>query len=131
MIPAVPDYLELPADDIGVAKRFWAAAFGFAFTDFGSEYAAHEGDMFEMGLASGEDRPSAPLPVFRVEDIDGALTAVAVAGGTIVLPVFDFPGGRRFEALDPHGNRFGVYQPGPPPPPDPVTGEKQGLVPDE
>lgn len=34
------NYLELPVTDIAAAKRFYAAAFDWAFTDFGPTYAA-------------------------------------------------------------------------------------------
>ena len=34
------NYLELPTRDREAAKRFYAAAFGWTFTDFGPDYAA-------------------------------------------------------------------------------------------
>jgi hypothetical protein len=34
---------------------------------------------------------------------------VEKAGGTIVKPVFDFPGGRRFHFHDPNGNELAVW----------------------
>lgn len=32
------------------------------------------------------------------------------AGGTVVRPTFGFPGGRRFQFRDPHGNELAVMQ---------------------
>ncbi|RVD56198.1 VOC family protein, partial [Mesorhizobium sp. M8A.F.Ca.ET.023.02.2.1] len=37
------------------------------------------------------------------------LRAVESAGGTIVKPIFPFPGGRRFHFVDPAGNELAVW----------------------
>ncbi|WP_339507108.1 VOC family protein, partial [Pseudomonas sp. EA_15y_Pfl1_P102] len=34
------NYLELPVGDLAAAKAFYAAAFGWDFTDFGPSYAS-------------------------------------------------------------------------------------------
>jgi uncharacterized protein len=34
---------------------------------------------------------------------------VTAAGGTIVRPIFSFPGGRRFHFTDPSGNELAVW----------------------
>ena len=39
------DYLELPAGEIAAVKPFYAAAFGWTFTDYGASYIA-----FKEGL---------------------------------------------------------------------------------
>jgi len=39
------------------------------------------------------------------------MAAVTAAGGTIVKPIFSFPGGRRFQFLDPSGNELAVMAP--------------------
>jgi len=31
------------------------------------------------------------------------------AGGSIIKPIFSFPGGRRFHFTDPNGNEFAVW----------------------
>ena len=54
--------------------------------------------------------PSAPTD-YTVVAADGvsaadAAAAVTAAGGTIVRPIFAFPGGRRFQFLDPAGNEL-------------------------
>ena len=46
-----------------------------------------------------------PLPVIEVDDLEAALDAVTLAGGMIVRPIFAFPGGRRFQFLDPERQR--------------------------
>ncbi len=48
--------------------------------------------------------------MINVDDLDVALDAVTKAGGTIVRPIFAFPGGRRFQFRDPSGNELAVMQ---------------------
>ena len=105
-----PDYLEMKASDLPASKTFYEQAFGFSFTDYGPEYAAVEGGPVDIGLAAGTE-PVAPMPTFRSDDLEGSLAQVRAAGGEIVRDIFAFPGGRRFECLDPSGNRLAIYQP--------------------
>lgn len=105
-----PNYLELKAGDIGAAKSFYADALGFAFTDYGPEYAAVEGGPVQIGFAAG-DEPPAPLPAFESDALETTLAAVVAAGANIVKPIFEYPGGRRFHFIDPAGNEIAIYQP--------------------
>lgn len=104
------DYLELQAGDGALAgvKAFYAAAFGWRFTDYGPSYAA-----FAEGLDGGFDgsapQEAKPLPVIYAEDLERTLDAVTTAGGEIVRPIFSFPGGRRFHFTDPAGNELAVW----------------------
>jgi len=43
------DYVELTVSDLDAAKRFYGAAFGWALTDFGPEYAGIAGTEREQG----------------------------------------------------------------------------------
>ena len=109
------DYIELAAPDVAAAKEFYAAAFGWRFNDYGPEYAgilAPDGSD-EVGGLTAAASPSAEgvLVLVYSADVDASLQAVEAAGGTVVDPVFDYPGGRRFHFSDPAGNRLGVYQP--------------------
>lgn len=106
------DYVELPADDIGATRAFYEAAFDWNMTDFGDTYAATVSGDTDVGLFSDvAERPVAPLPAFRTDGLEDVLDKVVAAGGRLERPIFAFPGGRRFEAVDPSGNRFAVYQP--------------------
>lgn len=104
------DYLELQAGGGALAgvKAFYAAAFGWRFTDYGPSYAA-----FAEGLDGGFDgsapQEAKPLPVIYAEDLERTLDAVTAAGGEIVRPIFSFPGGRRFHFTDPAGNELAVW----------------------
>lgn len=106
-----PNYLEMKASDLPASKAFYEQAFGFAFTDYGPGYAAVEGGPVDIGLATGPE-PVAPMPTFQTDDLEASLAQVKAAGGKIVEEIFAFPGGRRFECLDPAGNRLAIYQPG-------------------
>ncbi len=110
---AVLDYLELPVQSVAKAQEFYGAAFGWRFTGYGPEYAAHEGGPCQLGLNGAQDaeRSAAILPVIRVEDIEAARAAVLAAGGKLTLDIFAFPGGRRFHFADPEGLELACYQP--------------------
>jgi predicted enzyme related to lactoylglutathione lyase len=107
-----PSYFELPSKDIGAAKVFYESVFGWSLTDFGPAYASTMTGDVDFGLqADPQEMTAAPLPVISVENLEAALAATAAAGGKIVKPIFSFPGGRRFQALDPNGNEIAVMQP--------------------
>jgi predicted enzyme related to lactoylglutathione lyase len=102
------DYLELPAGDMGPLKAFYGDAFGWTFTDYGSTYAA-----FKEGLDGGFQGDAAagltkPLPVLYAKNLEAMEARVRAAGGTIIQPIFSFPGGRRFHFTDPSGNELAV-----------------------
>ena len=105
-------YLELPVADTGAAKRFYGAAFGWGFTDFGPAYAATTSGDTDLGFqADRAQHSAAALPVVQVDDLDGTLAAVERAGGEVTMPVFTFPGGRSFHFRDPDGHELAVMQP--------------------
>ena len=101
------NYVELPVRDIKAAKSFYEQVFGWSLTEFGPTYAATLSGDTDIGLqADATEATKAPLAVIDVEDLEAALEAVTAAGGTIVRPIFAFPGGRRFQFLDPAGNEL-------------------------
>ena len=105
------NYLELRAGDLAVAKSFYADALGLTFADYGPSYAATQTGGTEVGLQGDRDEAvETPLALFEVEDVEAAATRVRAAGGEIVIPIFAFPGGRRFHFRDPAGNVLGVWQ---------------------
>lgn len=105
------DYLELPSTGLDGTKAFYTQAFGWTFQDYGPTYAA-----FDQGLDGGfdadADRPKAPLPVLYFTDLEAMAARVQAAGGVIIKPIFDFPGGRRFHFRDPSGNELAVWSEG-------------------
>lgn len=106
------DYVELPGGDLIATKRFYEAAFGWGFTDYGPSYAA-----FEQGLDGGFDadaaeQSAAPLVVLYAHDLEAMLAKVQAAGGAVLKPIYAFPGGRRFHFRDPSGNELAVWSEG-------------------
>ena len=104
------NYVELPAPATGPMKNFYADAFGWSFTDFGPDYAATVGEHSDLGFnAVDGQRTATVLPVIEVERLEETLAAVERAGGTVTVPIFAFPGGRRFHFRDPAGNELAVW----------------------
>ena len=105
------DYVELPASDLAATKLFYEDAFGWSMTEFAPTYAATMTGDTDVGLqADATEKPTAPLPVVQVKDLESALESVERAGGRIVQPIRAFPGGRRFHFADPSGNELAVWQ---------------------
>jgi predicted enzyme related to lactoylglutathione lyase len=104
-------FVELPATATGPAKTFYAAAFGFAMTDFGPTYACTLSGDVDLGLqADVTEATAAPLPVIQVESLEATQELVRRAGGVITKAIFSFPGGRRFHFRDPAGNELAAMQ---------------------
>lgn len=102
------DYVELACTDVAAQKAFYGKAFGWTFVDYGEDYAAFEDGGLDGGFTA--HNPGArPLVVLFAEDIHAAQASIEAAGGEIVVPIFDFPGGRRFHFKDPAGNELAVW----------------------
>lgn len=107
------NYVEFAAKDLVATKAFFQRVFGWQFVDYGPQYTAFsdqglDGGFYQAEMASDSVTGSALL-VFFSTDLEGTLEAVQAAGGVIVKPVFDFPGGRRFHFKEPSGNEFAVW----------------------
>jgi len=107
------NYVEFPARDLDATKRFFAQAFGWTFEDYGPDYIAFaneglDGGFYRADLQARSEAGSALL-VFYSARIEETLAKVEAAGGTILKPVFEFPGGRRFHFAEPSGNEFAVW----------------------
>ena len=105
------DYIEFTVRDLAAAKRFYSAAFGWEFNDYGPEYAGIKGAAGEVGgmHQSADARTRGPLVILYSNDLETSLAAVKKAGGEIVREPFAFPGSRRFQFTDPSGNELGVW----------------------
>lgn len=104
-------YVELPVKDVAAAKEFYGPLFGWTFEDFGPDYASFGDAGVSGGFNGGEEhKPAAPLLVLQTDDLEAMVKKVAAAGGVITLPIFSFPGGRRFHFKDPAGNELSVMQ---------------------
>jgi len=104
------DYVEFPAVELSSVKSFYGKAFGWAFADYGPTYAAPVNAGLDGGFqADPEEAPSKPLVILYSLDLEQSVRAVEDAGGTIVRPIFAFPGGRRFHFADPSGNELAIW----------------------
>ena len=107
------NYVEFPAKDLAGTKTFFQSVFGWSFVDYGPEYTAFEnqgldGGFFQSDLASSTEKGAA-LIVFYSNQLEATLAKVEKAGGSILRPIFSFPGGRRFHFTEPSGNEFAVW----------------------
>jgi predicted enzyme related to lactoylglutathione lyase len=105
-------YIEFTTTDIVRTKQFYSTVFGWKFKDWGPDYidcpAADSG--ISIGFAKGEAQgKAAPLIVLYSADLKATEAAIVAAGGSVVVPTFEFPGGRRFHFSDGAGNVLGVW----------------------
>ncbi len=107
------DYVEFPAQDLNATKAFFSKAFAWEFEDYGPDYCAFK----QQGIAGGFFRAEqcsltangAALIVLFAVNLEATKDRVEKAGGKIIKPVFDFPGGRRFHFTEPSGNELAVW----------------------
>ncbi|SDJ54222.1 hypothetical protein SAMN04488540_109118 [Ferrimonas sediminum] len=107
------NYIEFASTDLAASKGFFEAAFGWPFQDYGPDYSAFTTPELSGGLfhnpkvATTSD--GAPLLVLHSSDLGASLDRVRAAGGRIVRPIFEFPGGRRFHFVEPGGNELAIW----------------------
>jgi len=104
------DYIEFNVADIARSKAFYGKAFGWTFMDFGPDYCEFSDGHMKGGFdATGAVTLGGPLVVLYGADLANILDSVEAAGGDIVKPIFEFPGGRRFHFSDPDGYELAVW----------------------
>ena len=107
------NYVEFPAKDLQATKAFFTEVFDWSFADYGTEYIAFsneglDGGFYKSDLSSSTAKGSA-LVVFYSNDLRTTQSKIENAGGSIIEPIFAFPGGSRFHFSDPNGNEFAVW----------------------
>jgi len=107
------NYVEFPARDISATKKFFSSVFNWSFTDYGPEYTAFsdeglDGGFYLSDLTVSTDAGSA-LIVFYSNDLKLTLKKIEQSDGSIIKPIFAFPGGSRFHFADPNGNEYAVW----------------------
>lgn len=106
------NYIELPMVKNAETKQFYNQVFGWEFTDWGPNYISFAGANIDGGFDStGEAIISSPgvLVVLYADDLEKTLNNVKDAGGEILKPIYEFPGGKRFHFSDPNGNELAVW----------------------
>lgn len=107
------NYIEFPSRDLNATKHFFTRVFGWSFVDYGPDYSAFsgagmDGGFFRSELKARVDQGSV-LVVFYSQFLEQTQDKIERAGGRIIKPIFDFPGGRRFHFGDPSGNEYAVW----------------------
>lgn len=108
-----PNYCELTTADMAATKTFYGDILGFTFIDYGASYCAATTDAIALGIEEAQD-PRPPLLTIETDDLEAALAQISASGATITVPIFAFPGGRRFQCLDPGSNEIAIFQNDPP-----------------
>ena len=95
--------------ELGLHASGWRAN----FEDYGPEYMAFSNQGLDSGFylpdkVSSAENGSA-LIVFYRDDLNETLSKIKKSGGTILKPIFDFPGGQRFHFSDANGNEYAVW----------------------
>ena len=104
------DYIEFAVADIGAMKAFYGTAFGWPFTDCGPQYCEFSDGNLSGGFTTlAPVSHGGPLVILYAADLEAAQARVEAAGGTILRPIFAFPGGRRFHFADPSGYELAVW----------------------
>ncbi len=117
-------HFEIPADDVGRAKSFYGAIFGWELDDVpGMDYTMVRTvpvDANQMPTAPGainggmmqrtDDTPS-PVITIDVDSIDDALKQIEAAGGSTVRSRTEIPGMGAFAYFkDSEGNTLGLWE---------------------
>jgi predicted enzyme related to lactoylglutathione lyase len=106
---------QLNTSDPEAAERFYAALFGWRFQKMSDEtpyWGIFRGERANGGMMPLPPEPRLPshwLVYFGIDDADGAASEVESAGGTLMVPPRDVPGGRIVVAQDPQGAFFALF----------------------
>jgi hypothetical protein len=109
------NYIEFASTDIEATKKLYASVFGWSFVDYGPDYASFtaasagiDGGFYKSGPHE-DPLKTAPLVALYSADLAATQAAIVASGGSIVVPTFEFPGGRRFHFSDGCGNTLTVW----------------------
>jgi predicted enzyme related to lactoylglutathione lyase len=104
------NYIEFNVTDITRSKEFYGSAFGWSFTDYGPSYCEFSDGNMKGGFdSSAPVVRGGPLVILYSSDLSDLQARIETAGGKIVKPVFEFPGGRRFHFTDPDGYELAAW----------------------
>jgi uncharacterized protein len=111
-------HVELPADDLDRAKRFYAAVAGWDASEMGGMpgylvFRTEEGH--GGGIGKRGDTVGRTLRIYiDVDKLEEAVAAAEANGGVSVEPPADVPGMGRFAVVrDPEGTEVGLWEPTP------------------
>jgi len=118
MVHGVICHVEIPSDDVGSARQFFADVFGWTFDEMPmgeGTYTVYQTRQGGIGGGIMTPPPGAPKQIVNyilVNDIAPVLEQVRRAGGDVVTPTMEVPGaGWLAHFTDPDGNLFGLWKP--------------------
>lgn len=104
------NYIEFKANDLEKIETFYNHCFDWKFKDYGPTYVSFSKSGIKGGFEKSEnDIVNGALVVLYHKNLDKIKNKITEAGGEISKEIFSFPGGRRFQFLDPSGNELAVW----------------------
>ena len=108
-------HIEIPADDIERAKRFYAAVAGWEITetpDFPDYHMFRTAPQAGGGIGKRGETVGATLRVYiTVDRLEDGIAAAEANGGSLVAEPVDIPGmGRYCAVTDTEGNEIGLWE---------------------
>jgi predicted enzyme related to lactoylglutathione lyase len=108
-------HLEVPADNVERAKRFYAAVAGWEFDEMeGSPgyWLFRNGERAGGGIGKRGESVGQVIRIYiNVEKLEPAVAAAGANGGSLMTPPSDVPGFGRYAAVrDSEGNEIGLWE---------------------
>jgi uncharacterized protein len=108
-------HIEIPADDIERAKRFYGAVAGWEFGEMDGSpgyWLFQSGERAGGGIGKrGESVGQVIRLYISVDQLEAAVAAAEANGGSVITPPSEVPGYGRFAALrDPEGSEIGLFE---------------------
>ena len=107
------NYIEIPVKALASSKAFFSQVFDWDFVDYGDDYAAITGAGIDGGLYVSEQNVAVEngsvLVVLYSDNLAKSEQLILSAGGSIKVPTFEFPGGRRFHFCDKNNNEYAIW----------------------
>jgi predicted enzyme related to lactoylglutathione lyase len=110
------NHVDIPADDVERAKRFYSGVFGWSFQEMPGfpDYFLYRSGPGEIGGGLGKRGVTAPQglrPYAIVDDIDASTAKATELGGRVTVPKTEVPGQGWYAAVqDTEGSEFGLWQ---------------------
>lgn len=111
-------YVEFNSGDLEATADFYRSVFAWDPQPWGADdyLVASHGDEpgLDTGITTSQDGQPLTVATLNVDDLEGYMAKVIMAGGEIVVPKFTIPGvGHACYFTDPTGMIVGMHQPDP------------------
>jgi predicted enzyme related to lactoylglutathione lyase len=109
-------YIEFPMTNFDETKAFYAQVFGWEMNVISPNYIGFTAGDIQGGFNGHNKNITSPgiMLVLHADDLPQKLNDVKAAGGEILKPIYDIPGGQRFNFKDPNGTEMSVASPSAP-----------------